>query len=279
MVIVLNQDGRRVIAALDGFSVWGKLVETMVVLTQGPIAPYLLAVKLNDALDRWGAAAFPRLWEDAGVGQDVRAMADMKVSVGAMADLKLRDVDFTNLNRIAPYAAFQADAIVTVAMDCSIATWQKIPEKYPELQTALMGVPTDISLKECLARFGGNPWEITDRQLDYICRQPDDETQKPRAPQPPCVIAGYDVIKPVLEKYPGIRPITPGIRDAWMDKGSQKRTAGVYDALMAGAYAVVMGTQIIKGYVNKDDQSQSVSPEESQFCTAAEIERYLRDTS
>ena len=263
---------RWVVAALDGFTDWSKLVRTLLVLTQGPIGPYLRAVKLNDALDRWGAGAFARLWEDAGVENDVQAMAD----------LKLRDVDFTNLNRITPYYEFQHDTIVTIAMDCSIATWQKVPGKYPELQTALMGVPTDIDPLECQARFGGTPWEVTDRQLEYICkpwRDAQDNEQPPRAPQPPCVIAGYDVIAPVLEKYPGIRPITPGIRDAWMDKGSQKRTAGVYDALMAGADSVVMGTQIVKGFVCDEDPARNISPEESQERTVAEIERFRQDAA
>lgn len=275
-MLAVDRRPRRIIAALDGFTEWEKLVNTLLVLTQGPIAPYLLAVKLNDALDRWGASAFSRLWEDAGVGGEVKAMADMKI--GAMADLKLRDVVSTNLARIAPYAEFQADAIVTVAMDCSVATWQQVPERYPELQTALMGVPTDVGPEECKARFGGSPWEVTDRQLSYICLEPDEETGAPRAPQPPCLIAGYDVIEPALAKYPGIKPITPGIRDKWMlDRGSQKRTTGVYDALAAGAYAVVMGTQIIKGYVCKEDPNQSISPRTSQECTAMQIERFLED--
>lgn len=267
---------RRVIAALDGFKEWGTLVEVFCLLIAGPIGPYLLAVKLNDALDRWGAAAFRNLWQEAGIGGEVKAMADMKIGggIGTMPDLKLHDVVDTNLHRIAPYAEFQADAIVTVAMDCSVATWQRVPERYPDLQAALMGVPTDISEEECKARFGGTPWETTNRQLHYICRELDEEMGKPRAPQPPCLIAGYDVIVPALAEYPGIKPITPGIRDEWMHKGSQKRTAGVYDALLAGAHAVVMGAQIVKG--NPD---AGVTREESQEHTAAEIERFLVDAA
>ena len=52
--------------------------------------------------------------------------------------------------------------------------------------------------------------------------------------------------------------ITPGIRDRWMLKGQQARTAGVKLALNLGANFVVMGSQMTKG--NSD---RNISAEES----------------
>lgn len=288
---MVDQRGRRIIASLDGYKTWEELVKAFLLLMNGPIGPYVRMVKLNDALDRFGgASAFERLWNDAGVNSDVGAFADLKVTEDmdngllAMADLKLEDVVFTNLNRIAPYAEFQRNAVVTVHMSCSLATWQQVPVNFPYLQTALMGVPTDIDPVECALRNDGRtPWEATDKQLEFICRPWTDaqnNEQPARAPQPPCIIAGEDIIIPVLKKYPGIKPITPGIRDDWMkDKGDQKRTVGIYEALSRGIYGAVMATQLLKGYKCKDDPTQSISPEESQERTAAEIERWVADTA
>jgi len=268
--VTMAQNRKRVvIAALDGFVDWDKLVRTAASLVEGPIGEYLLAFKFNDAVDRWGADLFPKLYGELGITcGDITPMADMKI--GAMADLKLRDVVKTNLARIAPYAEFDPSAIVTVAMDCGVQTWRAVPEKYPNLRTALMGVPTDVTPEECKARFGGDPWEVTDRQLAFICRENDPETGQPRAPMPPCIIAAADVIAPIREKYEGIETIVPGIRDWWMKEDHQKRKGGTYEVLDKGAWALVMGTQIIKG-------GQGVDTIESQKRTAGEIERFLAD--
>lgn len=259
---------RRIVVALDRFPAYERMVEALQGLTEGPIAPYIYAIKTNSVPHKYsGAKTISNLFADADVDPAVRIMAD----------IKCRDIWPTNEDTILPYWELQPDAIVTVAMDCSLETFVECPKRFPHLKVAILGVLTDISEEECLGRWGDLPFEVMDRQMDWLFNEEIDEHGNVRARQPACAVASLKVAPQLKEKYTGIITITPGVRDEWMvDKGSQKRTTGTYEALQV-TDLLVIGTQILKGYVCKDDPSQNISPQKSQELTAAEIERYLSE--
>ena len=252
---------RCVFLAVDGQPTHSAALGLVEGVMAGPMAPYTVGAKWNDALhaEGWGGAKI--------VGDTLTKFPELR----GFLDIKGADVVDTIENILKRYKNIGPERLlVTISVHSSVAVFKALAKNWPRLNVITMGVPTDIALEDFEARYGTTPAEamkIWFRALTSQFRRDmgDNEVWPSRY-----VISSLDMLEMYREEFPGVRPIVPGIRDAWMLKGAQKRTAGTYDALKAGAEFLVMGSQLFKG--NSD---AGISAADSQARTADEIKRFI----
>lgn len=256
-------DKRCIFLAMDGMASHSDLMKTVEIATKGPIAPYLAGIKLNDMLHTWESG--PAV---------VSAICEKYPDLDVCLDLKLADVSLTSRNIIGHYDHFEGRLLVTVSIHSSVKVFTILREEFLALRVIAMGVPTDMTVAECKETYGLSP---ADAMVEWYSAR----ARQFRHIIEPCVgydyptelaVMSFDMVELMQKNFPGLEAFTPGIRDAWMDKGHQERTVGIRQALELGVDYPVMGAQLIRG--NPDG---GISPFVSQSRTAAEIEWYLAD--
>ena len=250
--------------ALDGLKSEEDALRLVNGVMTGPMAPYLRGVKANDLLHApWGGVeCLVRI----RAGYDIEAFIDTKF-------VDIRDTDLHTLRHYEPLGF--ARCLVTVSVHSSVDVFVGLAQNFPDLGVIAFGVGTDIKAKEFAARYNGmTPAVAMEQWYGALVAEYRKVTGATEAFPTRYAISSYDMLGMFREKFPGVGGITPGIRDEWMLKQGQKRTAGVYDALKAGAVAVVMGNQLYNG-----NPAAGVDAKESQARTAAQIEKYLAETN
>ena len=255
-------DKRCVFMALDGQKSGTDALVLERGVMSGPMAPYIRGVKGNDLLHApWGGVRFL----EAVLGDELEAWPDMKL-------VDIRDTDLNTLRHYAPLNF--ARCLVTVSVHSSVDVFVGLAQNFPDLGVIVFGVGTDIKAEEFAARYNGmTPAGAMEQWYGALVAEYRKVTGATEAFPTRYAISSYDMLGMFAEKFPGVGCITPGIRDEWMLKQGQKRTAGVYDALKAGAVAVVMGNQLYNG-----NPAAGVDARESQARTAVQIEKYLAET-
>jgi len=193
-------------------------------------------------------------------------------SIGVFLDLKLADVSATVINTLKKYSLGKND-IVTVLSSVSVETLVKLRLSMPEVKLAMVSALTDMSSDECQTRFGQSPAVKIYNDLMNIEVVFGKETGRYQN-WPNEVVRPFDMVVCSKNDLSFLKKnlrgayqfIVPGIRDAWMSAGHQKRISGVKDALNTGATYVVMGAQLTKG-----NPENGVTPEESCELTKREI--------
>ena len=259
-------DQRRVLLAVDGQKSAMSAIGLIANVMKGPMSPFVAGVKFNDVLHAgWGG----QLLVDTIYG----TWPELKV----MDDLKLCDVGATDINTLKHYVRDSKEFIVTIMVHVDAGGFLQIQQQVEGAKIAVMGIPSDMSEEDCVERYGGPPSVVMERwlsvlelQFQRLVEAPDGRPSKMHAGQ--YAISSYDMMDMYKERFPWLRLIVPGIRDIWMlgNKAGQKRITGTVDALLAGAFYVVMGNQLFKG--SPDD---GVSAEESQQRTADALDEYF----
>ena len=252
-------DKRCIFLAVDGAVSRNQVYDTIGPVANGPVGSYLAGIKFNDALHIAGISG-PAL---------VGVILDVYPEMGVCLDLKLADVSATDENIMTHYAQCAKRLLATVSIHSSIGVFRMFHEKFPEIKLICMGVPTDISEKECLARYGSQPSELMVRWYSALSEQFQRAAGINDRPTDLAVMS-YEMVPVMRSSFSGLDAFTPGIRDEWMRKDHQERTTGVRAALEAGVRYVVMGSQLTKG-----NPSGGVSAQESQERTAQEIEAFF----
>lgn len=250
---------RVVFLALDAIASRTLALEAITGIMEGPMEKFMAGVKLNDLLHaQWGGPTF--------VGDIIRRWPTLRV----FADLKEADIADTNVHTLAQYCEFGADRLLaTVSLSVSARTFTELEDRFPELTVIGMGVPTDMTTEECLAKHRALPPTVLCRWYDVVWRHCKNAGREAAIKH---VIASADMLPMVRRKMPEVTPITPGIRDRWMLKQGQVRTTGVGDALRAGAGYVVLGNQLLNG--NKEAGITALT---SQQMTADLLEAYFAE--
>jgi orotidine-5'-phosphate decarboxylase len=246
------------ILALDGVYGEQTMLGTIATVMNGPMGPHMAWVKLNDGLhDRDGG---PNV---------VDAILDRYDGIGVFGDIKGADVWGTINNICKRYGDAVARMLMTISIHVDHGVFVELGTNYPNLKVAAMVVPTDIGGAVFERRYGVIPSEAMRVWYGELVALYREELGIPDGYPSELVIASADMLPTVREHFPGLLPVTPGVRDIWMvDPDRQKRTTGVRQALEAGARYVVMGAQLLKG-------ATGVDARESQARTAAEIEAYF----
>lgn len=248
----------------------------------GPMGQFIAGTKFNDALHMKGGG--PTL-----VDSIYEEWPELEFTV--FPDLKAADVASTVVNTVKHYYRDDKKLLVTVSVHSDAGVFLKLQREFPPfntgerssagLQIAAMGVPTDMSVYDCKEMYSMCPrdamehWLGTkDRQFKRLAEKEYSESKDMHLAQ--YAISSFDMLSMVKEKFPWIKPVTPGIRDEWMlgNRGGQKRIVGIVDALRAGAFYVVLGNQLFKG-----DPAFAVSAEESQHRTAEVLEKYFAEAA
>ena len=231
-----------VILPLDGYPDFSQLIQGLDELMSIPgLSDLLSHIKLNDGVHN----------PDMGGPECVAILKDVfraqgRKDIGIFLDLKIGDVSATLENTLRKYAEDPPD-ILTVSTLCSIDGIISLRKLLPKTKLALLSILTDISVDECLSRYGMFPEVKIYNELKNIRYL----YQKKQEGEPfdlvVCSPRELDFLSKNLPGHYGF--IVPGIRDEWMKKKSehQKRVSGVKWALEHGATYVVMGTQITKG--------------------------------
>ena len=254
----MKAEQRCIFLAVDGTLDLASTTRLVSAVTKGPAGPYLAGVKFNDVLDA--------LWGHLAVAEAISVLPE---GATVFLDPKLADIADTNRNRIRRYFDDVVEApVVTISIHASPKTFVGIRQEFPGVRVAVMGVPTDWTAEECIARYGEPPdvlmqWWLVSLIQQYKAREGVGSPAE-------LVIASFDMLVMMGELYPQFGCITPGIRDEWMLKGGQERVASTADALRGGASYLVMGTQLLKG--NPD---AGISAEESQRRTAEQVKEAL----
>ena len=258
---------RVVILPLDGYENVDALAKAFRNLMNQPgLAELIAYIKLNDAVHN----------SDAGgpaIVNDLKSkLLTVEGSIGVFLDLKLADVSATVINTLKKYSLDKND-IVTVYSSVSVETLIKIRLLMPEVKLAMVSAFTDMSDDECQTRFGQSPTVKIYNDLmniEVIFAKEIGRYQN----WPNEVVTPFDMVVCSKNELPFLKKnlrgtyqfIVPGIRDAWMSTGHQKRISGVKDALNAGATYVVMGAQLTKG-----NPENEITPEKSCELTKQEI--------
>ncbi len=258
----MNASEGCVILAVDGTPSLGASMDLVEMTVGGPIGQYLAAVKLNDVLD----SEFGQLL--------VAEISGRYPNLSVFVDRKLADVSATCINVLDRYVtAWYPQGrgfLATVSLHASPKTFLGITGEFPELEIIAMGVPTDWTPEQCFAHYGMTAPACMERWLNNLVQ----EVRKASGVDElrPCemAIASYDMLSMMAESFPWATCITPGIRDEWMLKEHQERVTSTYEALVAGAKYLVMGSQLTKG--NKE---RNISAEKSQEMTAEMIKQAL----
>lgn len=263
-----------VFLAVDGKKDTGAVFAEIEKGVNGPIAPHLAGVKFNDILHL----------PDKGKGlvkNFVGAYPHLKPFI-PFIDLKAVDVWDTVANYMRKYYPACPELIVTLSIHCSVQVFNKMPAEFPLANVAVFVVGTDVTVDECIEMYEMEPAEcalkwigVKERYFDKwriegYAAYPDKPDHWPETIGQEHIsahaISSYEMLPMYRENFPWAGPIVPGIRDHWMLKGNQKRTAHTRAALQAGAQYLVLGGQATKG--NPD---AGIDPFESQRRTARQI--------
>ena len=194
-----------------------------------------------------------------------------KTDVGVFLDLKLADVKDTDANTARHYAdCFPGKGILTVSDKVNGEGFLYLRRVLPNVKLALLSVLTDMKPDDCALRWGHYP----DTMILHMARRIQAEYEAVRTAKDPKY--AFDLIVCSANEVAFLRQVLgftygyvcPGIRDAWMAKGQQKRTAGAKWALNQGATYLVMGAQMTKGNPEK-----GVTAEQSRQMTLDEIKK------
>jgi len=254
----MQDEKRVVILALDGVYGKQKMIDTISTVMDGPMEPFMAYVKLNDGLhDRDGG---PNV---------VDAILGKYNGLGVFTDIKGFDVLGTIENICTRYGEAVSRMLMTISVHSDVGVFKELALQHSNLRVAAMVVPTDISEEDFQYRYDMIPASAMQKWYGRLTDLYRRKCEMPEAYPTELMIASKDMLRTVIENFPGVKPITPGVRDAWMvDPDHQKRTTGIYKALLAGSRYAVMGAQLLKG-------ATGISAEESRAKTAAEITTYL----
>ncbi|PIX30100.1 hypothetical protein COZ63_01490, partial [Candidatus Berkelbacteria bacterium CG_4_8_14_3_um_filter_42_13] len=142
----MKAEQRCIFLAVDGTLDLASTTRLVSVVTKGPVGPYLAGVKFNDVLDA--------LWGYLAVAEAISVLPE---GATVFLDLKLADITDTNRNRIGRYLDAVEAPVVTVSIHASPKTFVGIRQEFPGVRVAVMGVPTDWTAEECIARYGEPP--------------------------------------------------------------------------------------------------------------------------
>lgn len=261
------RDTRCVFLAVDGVKCLDDALRLIESVARGPMEPFLAGIKFNDALHaKWG-------------GQALIDKIDFEwPGLIPFIDIKIPDVTSTDVNTLMHYRRREREFMATVSVHCSADAFLALRTKIPELKVAVMGVPTDMSIQDCVNTYGNFPsvvmeaW-LTEREKQYT-RLAEKVEKKPSGDHlAEYAISSFDMLEMFRRAFPWLKLVTPGIRDMWMlgNLAGQKRTTGCVDALEAGACYIVLGNQLFKG-----DPDNGISAEYSQILTADTLSSYFR---
>ncbi len=252
-----------IILPLDGYPNFSELMKKLDELINVPgLVDLISHIKLNDGVHN----------PDMGGPRIVSKLKDILLSKGRegisiFLDLKITDVSATLVNTLKKYSEDPPD-ILTVSSLCSIDGIIALRKLLPNTKLALLSCPTDISVDECLIRWGFYPKYKICTDLENIRYLYQKKTEGEPFDLVVCSPRELSYLKTNLPGHYGY--IVPGIRDEWMKKKDehQKRTSGVKWALDHGASYLVMGAQISNG-----NPEIGVSNTESIELTQKEIAR------
>lgn len=246
-----------VIFPIDGKATYASAISSFVNLFQYHAAREMVGmVKLNDALHI-----------SPGGGKElITGIRDVSRENGwGMAeiflDLKLFDVSGTISNILKQYAEM-SPAVITVSSEVSCQSLFRIREIFPSALIALVGALTDISEDEFRRKHGMTPVEYIAEMLLFF----EDEIGEEN-PIGAFVCSPLEVRCLKDEFGDRFKAIVPGVRSLFMDPDHQKRVASPYDALLAGAESLVIGSQL------KEGLQAGLFQEERVNRTNAEIQR------
>ncbi|MFH1583126.1 MAG: orotidine 5'-phosphate decarboxylase / HUMPS family protein [Candidatus Falkowbacteria bacterium] len=194
-----------------------------------------------------------------------------KADIGVFLDLKLADVKDTVMNTAKHYAdSFPGKGILTVSDKVNGEGFLYLRRVLPNVKLALLSVLTDMKPEDCAFRWGHYP----DTMILHMVRRIQAEYEAVRGEKDPkyaldlivCSANEVAFLRQVLGFTYGY--VCPGIRDRWMTKGQQKRTAGARWALNQGATYLVMGAQMTKG-----NPGEGVTAQQSRQMTMDEIKK------
>ena len=183
------------------------------------------------------------------------------------------------LTKIASHWQGVSPEIMTINSLIAVKGFLEIKRQLPNTDIALFSVPTDMSVEECQARYKGmTPAE----KIFHDCEVYLELWEKFRQSEGLVSVRLYEkpfdlvVCSPRELDYLNDRGmgkyfkwVTPCIRDKWMPKDHQIRTAGILEALEKGVYRVIMCTQLTIG-----NPSAGILAEESQQRTLEEIKKF-----
>jgi orotate phosphoribosyltransferase/orotidine-5'-phosphate decarboxylase len=258
-----------VILAVDGLKSQADVLSAVhEVFSDGSSFDQIGYVKVNDAVHIGPDSGNVFI---AGLRSEIAIMRSpsLKVvvgNVGIFLDLKLADTSDTNVNTIGAYEGID---ILTVRDSVSAKGWLKLRRKLGnKTKLALVSALTDMPIEECRSRYGVMPVQkiLNDIIAIEYAYSKVRESGDPVEPFDMVVCSPLDV--QFLSQLFGYKFqfIVPGIRDAWMEKGQQARSAGIKQAINFGASFCVMGAQMMKG--NPDE---GISPEQSRRLSAGQI--------
>lgn len=270
-----GENKRVITVALDGFASNWDMVRQLIRLSQSEIEPYIGYIKLNDALH--SNVPGPEVLSLLRANLDEHGCENIKI----FWDMKIGDVSATVINVANKYKATGVKIdILTVSGLCSADTFAKLKGVLPDTQLALFSVPTDMSEKECINRYGQSARLKIAADIENISRIYTTEIlhkqtlgrDTPILEHPfEWVVCSAQELQYLKQAFPKLKFIVPGIRDPWMGEDHQKRIIGVKEALLQGAGTVVMGAQVLKGNPGKD-----VSAEESRRLTMVQIDEAVK---
>lgn len=259
-------DTRCVFLAVDGQSSLDSALSLIDGVVSGPMGLFIVGIKVNDALHaKWGGQAL------------VDKLYSEWLELNLFADIKIPDVTGTAINTLMHYRRAEREFIATVSIHCSADAFLALRTQIPELNVAVMGIPTDMSEQDCRDTYGGLPdflmkvW-LMEREKQYT-RLAEKAEKKPNGDHlSEYAISSFDMLGMYQQSFPWLKLVTPGIYDRWMlaNAGAQKRITGSVDALKAGASCIVMGSQLIKG-----NPKEGISANESQQRTADLLTAYF----
>jgi len=255
-----DQDKRIVYLAVDKQKSFDKAMSLISGVFDGPMQSYMAGCKFNDALHASG-------WGGPDLIDEVISLCPGRTM---FIDLKLMDVGDTIINTIRHYYG-HAKLLVTVSVHCSAQAYQLLNKEFPELEIAVMGVPTDIKHEEFINRYGMVPFEAMEKWYGGLVSEYRSLTKDQIAYPNRYAISSIDMLEMLAEKFPVVNPVTPAIRDNWMKTQNQQRVVSSAQALIHGAKRLVIGNQLFNG-----NPEVGISAHESQRLTAVELETYFQ---
>lgn len=257
---------RCVFLAVDGKANKKEVFDEIERAVTGPIAPNLAGVKFNDILHL----------ADAGeqLIKDFVTWFPELVPFIPFIDLKAVDVWDTIMNYMKKYYETYPGLLVTISIHCSMHVFNGMPQEFPEANAAAFCVGTDVTREHCFRKYDMYPEDCAKKWLGVVEEMYQEnlvaiEAEGKTLPREHCVsnvISSFDMLDMYREFFPWAGPVVPGVRDHWMLKGNQERTAHSRGAIEKGAQFLVLGGQATRG--NKD---AGIDPRESQRRTARQI--------
>lgn len=272
----MQQDFRLIILSRDGCELGGQVISELTLdVIQPGIGSLVDMFKINHATYASDMTA-------PGLGlalKGVRGFNGAKYKL--FLDSKSGDVAET-LAKIAKHWRGIFPEIMTINSLIAVKGFLEIKKQLPETSIALFSVPTDMSVEECKARYNGmTPTEKIFHDCEVYLELWEKFRQSEGLDLAKIYKKPFDLVvcSPRELDYLNDRGmgkyfkwITPCIRDYWMPKDHQVRTAGVLEALKKGAHKIIMCTQLTVG-----NPEEGISAEESQQLTLAEIDKFKKD--